>query len=82
MSLEIAKTYNGIMIAIPDENWTIFVELARGQLAELLKQRAKNVVLSKPPKTSAWTENTKQTKISEGNHVSTARLLGSRTRTG
>ena len=82
MSLEIAKTYNGMMIAIPDENWTIFANLTPGQMAELLKQLAKHVVVSKYQKhrRGQKTPKPKRTKISEGNHVSTARLLANRTR--
>ena len=84
MSLEIAKTYNGMMIAIPDENWSIFANLTAAQLAEFLKQLATHVVLSKYQKHQRGqkTPKPKRTKFSEGKHVSTARLLANRTRAG
>ena len=85
MSLEIAKTFNGMMIAISDENWTIFPELTRGQLAEFLKQLDKNVVVSKylRHRRGQKTPKPKRTKISEGgDQVSTAHLLASRPRSG
>ena len=84
ISLEIAKTYNGMMIAIPDENWSIFANLTAGKLAQLLKQLARHVVLSKYQKHQCGEKRPqpKRTKISEGNHVSTARLLARRIRSG
>ena len=82
MALEIAKTYNGMMIAIPDENWAIFANLTAAKLAALLKQLAKHVVLSKYQKHPRGhkTPQPKRNKVSEGRHVSTARLLAKRTR--
>ena len=82
MSLEIAKTYTGMMIAIADENWRVFRDLTATELAEILKELAKQVVLSKYQKHPRGPKKPKpkRTKMSEGNHVSTARILVRRTR--
>ena len=82
ISLEIAKTYTGMMIAIPDENWTIFSDLTIVQLAELLVELAKHVVISKYQKhqRAPKTQPPCRMKMSNGHHVSTARILAKRTR--
>jgi len=80
LALEISGTYQGMMIAIPEENWDIFCELTIPQLAKLMIQLAGNVRLSafkkhprgpkkKPPK---------RNKDKKQPHVSTAKLLGQR----
>lgn len=79
LALEIGGTYQGMMIAIPEENWSIFSQFTIPQLAKLMILLAGNVRLSafkkhprgpkkKPPKPN----NYKQP------HVSTAKLLGLR----
>jgi hypothetical protein len=82
MSLSRAKTYTGIWIAIPDEKWVVCRHLTSAKLAQLLKELAENVDLSKYPKHRRGPKKTapKRTTLSEGHHVSTARLLAKRTR--
>lgn len=80
LSLEIAKTMTGMMIAIPNEQWIIFRQLTPVQLAQLLAELARHVVLSKYQKHARGVKKTRpqRTKLSEGNHVSTARILARR----
>lgn len=77
LSLEICGTYDGMMIAIPEEHWEIFRTLDGEELKTLLKEIASHVRLEryrkhprgpkkKAPKKSAYTN---------GGHVATARLL-------
>ena len=80
LALELSGTYQGMMIAIPEENWGTFSLLTIPQLARLMIYLAENVRLSafkkhprgpkkKPPKRS-----NKKTQP----HVSTAKLVGLR----
>ena len=77
LNLEIRGTYEGMMIAIPEKHWTIFRRLSLKELAEVLKELAGHLTLSRyrkhprgpkkpPPKKAAYTN---------GGHVSTFRLL-------
>jgi IS4 transposase len=77
LSLEIRGTYDGMMIAIPEEHWGIFRTLSREQLTAALKMIAEYVRLDRyrkhprgpkkpPPKKSTY---------ANGGHVATARLL-------
>lgn len=78
LAVEIGATYEGMMIAIPEEDWTIFSRFSIPKLATVMIQLAEKVRLSafkkhprgpkkKSPKRS---NNLKQP------HVSTAKLLG------
>ena len=80
LSLEIAKTYTGMMIAIPPEKWMVFRNLTATQLAQILKELAGYVVLSKYEKHPRGPKkaNPKRIRMSKGNHVSTARILARR----
>jgi len=40
---EIQSTYRGMMIAVPPENWSVFAECDRQQLAEILLDLAARV---------------------------------------
>jgi hypothetical protein len=44
---EIQSTYRGMMIAVPPENWSVFAECERQQLAEILLDLAARVHLKK-----------------------------------
>ena len=80
MADELRGTYQGMMIAVPEEHWLIFRLLTRPQMVEVLVQLAHKVRLSafrkhprgpkKPPPKRVY--NKKQP------HVSTAKLLASR----
>jgi len=76
LAVEIGATYEGMMIAIPEEDWTIFSRFSIPQLATVMRQLAEKVRLAafkkhprgqkkKPP-------NPKKLKQP---HVSTAKLL-------
>ena len=47
LSLEIQQTYDGMMIAVPDEHWIVFGEMTDAQFARILKDLAGHVNLSK-----------------------------------
>lgn len=80
LSLEIGRTYDGMMIAIPAPHWALFRELSAQEFADALRALASSVNLSryqkhprgpkkKPPERTAY---------QNGQHVSTAKLLAPR----
>jgi hypothetical protein len=80
LALEIGRTYDGMMIAIPAPHWAFFRELPDKAFANVLRGLASSVTLSKyrkhprgpkkaPPERSAY---------QNGKHVSTAKLLAQR----
>jgi hypothetical protein len=80
LSLEIGRTYDGMMIAIPAPHWALFQELSDKEFANALRELASSVNLSryqkhprgpkkKPPERTAY---------QNGKHVSTAKLLAHR----
>jgi len=80
LSLEIRRTYDGMMIAIPAPHWVLFRELSAQAFAQVLRELAASVNLSryqkhprgpkkKPPERTAY---------QSGKHVSTAKLLAQR----
>jgi IS4 transposase len=80
LSLELAQTYTGMMIAIPPGHWQIFGKMPPPKMATLLKTLATHVTLSryrkhprgpkKPPPTMDRYKN--------GRHVATAKLIAKR----
>lgn len=80
LSLEISKTYTGMMIAIPPKHWTVFRDMSVAQLARVLKELAHYVDLSKYQKHSRGPKQPRPERIHTGtsNHVSTARILAKR----
>lgn len=76
IALEIATTYAGMMIAIPNKHWTVFAPLSSAQMAALLRELAQNIKLSKYQKHPRGPKK-KQPKRTTGTspHVSTARIL-------
>jgi hypothetical protein len=77
LSLEIGRTYDGMMIAIPAPHWALFRELSDNEFANALRELASSVNLSryqkhprgpkkKPPERTAY---------QNGKYVSTAKLL-------
>lgn len=73
----IARTYDGMMIALPDKEWVVFQTMAVCELVEILLQLAANVDLSKFTKSGRGPKKPpgKRNKYSKHPHVSTARLL-------
>jgi len=80
LSLEIQHTYDGMMIAVPDEHWTIFRDMTDAKFARILKDLAGHVDLLKYRKHPRGPKKPppKKTKYKNGGHVSTARLLAER----
>jgi IS4 transposase len=80
LSLEIGRTYDGRMIAIPAPHWAFFRELSAREFADALRELASSVKLSryqkhprgpkkKPPERAPY---------QNGKHVSTAKLIAQR----
>jgi IS4 transposase len=80
LSLEISKTYTGMMIAIPAKHWIGFRDMSVAQLARVLKELARHVDLSKYQKHARGPKLPRPERIHTGrsNHVSTARILAKR----
>jgi IS4 transposase len=80
LSLEISKTYTGMMIAIPAKHWTVFQEMSVAALAKVLKELARRVDLAKYQKHPRGPKLPRPDRIHTGrsNHVSTARILARR----
>ena len=80
LSLEISKTYTGMMIAIPAKHWTVFRDMSVAQLARVLKELARRVDLSKYQKHPRGPKRPCPERIHTGrsHHVSTARILARR----
>ena len=76
----IARTYDGMMIAVPSEDWTVFHPMPLTQLAEVLTQLAANVKLSKFRKHRRGPKKPRPTRDKHPGqpHVSTAKLLASK----
>jgi hypothetical protein len=80
LSLEIRRTYDGMMIAIPTPHWALFRELSAQEFANMLRELASSVHLSKYQKHPRGPKKTppKRTAYQNGKHVSTAKLLAQR----
>ena len=77
---EIATTYTGMMIAIPEPEWAIFYAMPKADLAVVLLALAQGVrlqALRKSPK-SPQSARYKRPGIRKKGHVSTAKLLMNR----
>jgi hypothetical protein len=77
---EISGTYRGMMIAIPDNEWGLFVRMTTNEFVELLKALASNVKLSAFKKHPRGPKKPAVKRIMSKNspHVSTAKLLANR----
>jgi hypothetical protein len=80
LALEISRTYDGMMMAIPAPHWGLFRELSAQEFANALRELASSVNLSryqkhprgpkkKPPERTAY---------QNGQHGSTAKLIAQR----
>jgi IS4 transposase len=80
LTLEISKTYDGMMVAIPAPHWQIFQDLTPSAFASTLKTIAKHVDLARYQKHPRGPKKTppKRMAYKKGGHVSTARLLQER----
>ena len=77
---EIKRMHDGMMIAIPEDEWVVFHELAPVELAGVLVELAKAVQLPKYQKHPRGPKKPKPRKQSGAKikHVSTARILEAR----
>jgi IS4 transposase len=84
MANELLRTYEGMMIAIPQEYWHGFATMTSGELGRVLRELAGRVRLERLRKHPRGPKKpvTKKPKNHKEPHVSTARLLEKRKRTG
>jgi len=84
MANEIARTYAGMMIAIPEDSWHVFAGMTAGELGRVLKDLAGRVRLETLRKHPRGPKKpvVKKPKNKRQPHVSTARLLEKRNQTG
>jgi hypothetical protein len=77
---EIAGTYRGMMIAIPEKHWDVFARATAAQLASALKALAGKVDLAKLTKHPRGPKKPKpkRKRSRRVTHVSTARILAKR----
>jgi hypothetical protein len=77
---EIAGTYRGMMIAIPDKHWEVFARMSPAQLARVLKGLAGQVDLAKLKKHPRGPKKPKppRRRSRRVTHVATARILAKR----
>jgi IS4 transposase len=80
LSLEIGRTYDGMMIAIPAPHWAAFRELSVQEFAGALRELAASVNLSRYQKHPRGPKKKppERTPYQNGKHVSTAKLLAQR----
>jgi Transposase DDE domain len=80
LALEIGRTYDGMMIAIPAPYWALFRELSDKEFADALRELASSVNLSRYQKHPRGPKKRppERTAYQNGKHVSTAKLLAQR----
>ena len=80
LSLEIGRTYDGMMIAIPTPHWALFRELSAQEFANALRELASSVNLARYQKHPRGPKKQppERTAYQNGKHVSTAKLIAHR----
>jgi hypothetical protein len=80
LSLEISRTYDGMMIAIPAPHWALFRDLSDQEFASALHELASSVDLSKYQKHPRGPKKKppERAPYQNGQHVSTAKLIAQR----
>ena len=80
LSLEISRTYDGMMIAIPAPHWVLFRVLSDQAFANVLRELASSVNLARYQKHPRGPKKKPpaRTTYQNGKHVSTAKLLAQR----
>jgi hypothetical protein len=80
LALEIRRTYDGMMIALPAPHWVFFRQLSDQGFANVLHELAASVTLSKYQKHPRGPKKKppERTAYQNGKHVSTAKLLAQR----
>jgi len=78
--LEISRTYDGMMIAIPASHWALFRDLSEQEFAGALRELASSVDLAKYQKHPRGPKKKppERAPYQNGHHVSTAKLLAQR----
>ena len=73
----LGRTYDGMMIAIPEEEWVIFHRMRSGSFVQTLQQLANKVNLAKFKKHKRGPKEprAKRNHVSNRPHVSTAKLI-------
>ena len=84
MANEMARTYAGMMIAIPEDSWQVFAGMTAGELGRVLQDLAGRVRLETLRKHPRGPKKpvAKKPRDKRQPHVSTAQLLGKRNQTG
>src|SRR5262249_4798107 len=77
LSLEMSRTYDGMMMAIPAPHWALFRALSAKECAHTLRDLASSVQLSRYQKHPRGPKQPppERTAYRSGQHVSTAKLL-------
>ena len=77
---ELSATYDGMMIAIPDEEWIVFRHYSLSELTEVLRLLSANIRLSRFQKHPRGPKKKQPKRISDPStpHVSTAKILANR----
>ena len=80
LALEIKQVHEGMMIALPAENWRVFQAMTTKQFAAALKQIAAHADLARYQKSRRGPKKPppKRTKYRNGGHVSTHKVLTER----
>ena len=80
LALEIGRTYDGMMIAIPAPHWSFFRDFSAPAFAEALRELASSVDLSRYQKHPRGPKKKppERTPYENGKHISTAKLLAQR----
>jgi hypothetical protein len=80
LALEIKQVHEGMMVAVPAENWRVFQAMTTKQFAAALKEIAAHADLSRYQKSRRGPKKPppKRTKYRNGGHVSTHKVLTER----
>jgi hypothetical protein len=80
LALEIGRTYDGMMMAMPAPHWALFRDLSDQEFASALRELASSVDLWKYQKHPRGSKKKppERTPDQNGSHVSTAKLLAQR----
>ena len=80
LAVEISRTYDGMMVAIPASPWALFRDLAEQEFAGALRELASSVDLAKYQQHPRGPKKKppERTPYQNGHHVSTAKLLAQR----
>ena len=80
LSVEISRTYDGMMMAIPAPHWALFRALSHQEFASALHELASSVALAKSQKHPRGPKKKppERAPYQNGQHVATAKLLAQR----